>query len=52
MMFEAVADTIATAIHNADLYRSEQWRRQVADDFAGKWRAWSRPMRAWTMCWK
>ena len=30
-MFEAVADNIATAIHNADLYRSEQWRRQVAD---------------------
>ncbi|HSL29399.1 MAG TPA: GAF domain-containing protein [Anaerolineales bacterium] len=31
LMFEAVADNIATAIHNADLYRSEQWRRQVAD---------------------
>ncbi len=30
-MFEAVADTIASAIRNADLYRSEQWRRQVAD---------------------
>ena len=30
-MFEAVADNIATAIHNADLYRSEQWRRSVAD---------------------
>ena len=30
-MFEAVADNIASAIHNADLYRSEQWRRQVAD---------------------
>ena len=30
-MFEAVADNIATAVHNADLYRSEQWRRQVAD---------------------
>ncbi len=30
-IFEAVADNIATAIHNADLYRSEQWRRQVAD---------------------
>lgn len=29
--FEAVADNIAFAIHNADLYRSEQWRRQVAD---------------------
>lgn len=31
IMFEAVADTIAAAIRNADLYRSEQWRRQVAD---------------------
>jgi len=31
MTFEAVADNIATAIHNADLYRSEQWRRQVVD---------------------
>ncbi len=31
LMFEAVADTIASAIRNADLYRSEQWRRQVAD---------------------
>jgi len=31
LMFEAVADTIAAAIRNADLYRSEQWRRQVAD---------------------
>ncbi len=30
-MFEAVADTIASAIRNADLYSSEQWRRQVAD---------------------
>jgi len=30
-VFEAVADNIATAIHNADLYRSEQWRRQVGD---------------------
>lgn len=30
-IFEAVADNVATAIHNADLYRSEQWRRQVAD---------------------
>jgi serine phosphatase RsbU (regulator of sigma subunit)/putative methionine-R-sulfoxide reductase with GAF domain len=30
-MFEAVADNIAIAIHNASLYRSEQWRRQVAD---------------------
>lgn len=30
-IFETVADNIATAIHNADLYHSEQWRRQVAD---------------------
>jgi serine phosphatase RsbU (regulator of sigma subunit)/putative methionine-R-sulfoxide reductase with GAF domain len=36
--FEAVADNIAIAIHNADLYRSEQWRRQVGEslhDVAG-----------------
>jgi len=31
LMFEAVADTMAAAIRNADLYRSEQWRRQIAD---------------------
>ncbi|MGE5376005.1 MAG: GAF domain-containing protein [Bacteroidota bacterium] len=31
LIFEAVADNIATAIHNADLYSTEQWRRQVAD---------------------
>ena len=31
LIFEAVADNIATAIHNADLYHSEQWRRQVGD---------------------
>jgi GAF domain-containing protein len=31
MISEAVADNIATAIHNADLYRTEQWRRRVAD---------------------
>lgn len=31
VIFEAVADNIASAIHNADLYKSEQWRRQVAD---------------------
>lgn len=31
IMFEAVADNIAIAIHNASLYRTEQWRRQVAD---------------------
>lgn len=38
MMFEAVADTVAAAIRNADLYSSEQWRRQVSDslrDVAG-----------------
>jgi sigma-B regulation protein RsbU (phosphoserine phosphatase) len=31
IMFEAVADTMAAAIRNADLYGTEQWRRQVAD---------------------
>ena len=31
LLFEALADAIAAAIRNADLYRSEQWRRQVAD---------------------
>ncbi len=31
MLFEAVADNIASAIHNADLYSSEQWRRRIAD---------------------
>jgi serine phosphatase RsbU (regulator of sigma subunit)/putative methionine-R-sulfoxide reductase with GAF domain len=31
LIFEALADNIAAAIHNADLYSSEQWRRQVAD---------------------
>jgi serine phosphatase RsbU (regulator of sigma subunit)/putative methionine-R-sulfoxide reductase with GAF domain len=31
VMFEAVAGAIAASIRNADLYRSEQWRRQVAD---------------------
>ena len=30
-LFEALGDNIAVAIHNADLYRSERWRRQVAD---------------------
>ncbi|MBL8076437.1 MAG: GAF domain-containing protein [Anaerolineales bacterium] len=38
LMFEAVADTMAAAIRNADLYRSEQWRRQTSDslrDVAG-----------------
>jgi sigma-B regulation protein RsbU (phosphoserine phosphatase) len=27
----ALADNLAAAIHNADLYRTERWRRQVAD---------------------
>ena len=31
VIFEAVADNIASAIHNADLYNSEQWRRRIAD---------------------
>jgi GAF domain-containing protein len=31
MLFEAVGDNIASAIHNADLYSSEQWRRRIAD---------------------
>jgi len=31
VIFEAIADNIASAIHNADLYASEQWRRQVAE---------------------
>lgn len=31
VLFEAVADNIASAIHNADLYSSEQWRRRIAD---------------------
>lgn len=30
-LFEALADNIATAIRNAQLYKSERWRRQVAD---------------------
>ena len=28
---EALADSVASAIHNADLYRTERWRRQIAD---------------------
>ncbi len=31
VMFEAVGGTIAASIRNADLYRSEQWRGQVAE---------------------
>ena len=30
-MFQALADSVASAIRNANLYRSEQWRRQVAE---------------------
>jgi len=30
-LFEALADSVAIAIRNANLYHSEQWRRQVAD---------------------
>jgi sigma-B regulation protein RsbU (phosphoserine phosphatase) len=30
-LFEALADNVATAIRNANLYRSEKWRRQVSD---------------------
>jgi len=32
-LFEALADSIAIAMRNANLYRSEVWRRQVADSF-------------------
>ncbi len=32
-LFEALASTIAIAFRNASLYRSEKWRRQVADSF-------------------
>ncbi len=31
ILFETVAGTIAASIRNADLYRSEQWRRRVGD---------------------
>ncbi len=31
MLFEALGDIIAVAVRNADLYRAEQWRRQVGD---------------------
>ncbi|MEJ2706537.1 MAG: GAF domain-containing protein [Anaerolineales bacterium] len=30
-LFEALADNVATAMRNANLYNSERWRRQVAD---------------------
>lgn len=32
-LFEALAASIATAMRNANLYRSERWRRQVGDSF-------------------
>ena len=32
-LFEALAASIAVAIRNANLYRSEQWRRKVAESF-------------------
>lgn len=28
---EALADSVASAIHNADLFTTERWRRQIAD---------------------
>jgi serine phosphatase RsbU (regulator of sigma subunit)/putative methionine-R-sulfoxide reductase with GAF domain len=31
LVLRALADSIAIAVHNANLYRSERWRRQVAD---------------------
>ncbi len=31
LLFEALSDSVAIAIRNANLYRSERWRRQVAD---------------------
>jgi serine phosphatase RsbU (regulator of sigma subunit)/putative methionine-R-sulfoxide reductase with GAF domain len=32
-IFEAIASTISTALRNAILFRSEQWRHQVAESF-------------------
>lgn len=32
-LIEMLASTIAITIHNANLFRSEQWRRKVADSF-------------------
>ncbi|HNS63497.1 MAG TPA: GAF domain-containing protein, partial [Anaerolineaceae bacterium] len=32
-IFESLASSVALAIRNATLYRTEQWRRQVADSF-------------------
>ena len=31
VLCSALADSVAAAVHNADLYRTERWRRQVAD---------------------
>jgi serine phosphatase RsbU (regulator of sigma subunit)/putative methionine-R-sulfoxide reductase with GAF domain/anti-sigma regulatory factor (Ser/Thr protein kinase) len=31
LIIETLGDSVAAAIRNADLYRSEQWRRQVGD---------------------
>lgn len=31
LLFDALADSVAVAVRNANLYRSERWRRQVAD---------------------
>ena len=31
LLFEALADSVAIGMRNANLYRSEQWRRQVAE---------------------
>jgi phosphoserine phosphatase RsbU/P len=33
VLLESLAASIAIAYHNASLYRSEQWRRQVGDSF-------------------
>lgn len=35
LLFETLADNIAIAVRNANLYRSERWRRQVADSLRG-----------------
>ncbi len=34
LIIETLGDSIAAAIRNADLYRSEQWRRQVGDSLS------------------
>ena len=34
-LFEAFADSVSVAMRNAILYRSERWRRQVAEAFRG-----------------